>query len=301
MSSSLSIDHQNNRHLIANSSNSLRPNEEEIDEDDDDDDEDEEDIDEDDCDSRGINNKKARKKAHGTSKASRDSKKTKGRVKIKMEFIENKIRRYTTFSKRKTGIMKKAHELSILTGTQVMLLVASETGHVYTFATKKLQPMITSDAGKSLIQQCLNSNDEHSKDDSNQSQFEETEFNYNVMPSGDDAACVRHQNSDQSQQDIAFSAINQTSSGFFNIMANQQQSSSAKNSGGTLSAYGKQAAMSIVANSSQKTRNGNGAPTSENASNFLFTDSNGLIINFGNQQVANQQAFTDNKYSNYQI
>ncbi len=35
------------------------------------------------------------------------SKKTKGRVKIKMEFIENKIRRYTTFSKRKTGIMKK--------------------------------------------------------------------------------------------------------------------------------------------------------------------------------------------------
>ena len=35
------------------------------------------------------------------------AKKTKGRVKIKMEFIENKLRRYTTFSKRKTGIMKK--------------------------------------------------------------------------------------------------------------------------------------------------------------------------------------------------
>lgn len=29
-----------------------------------------------------------------------------------------------------------------------MLLVASETGHVYTFATRKLQPMITSEAGK---------------------------------------------------------------------------------------------------------------------------------------------------------
>lgn len=39
-----------------------------------------------------------------------------------------------------------------------MLLVASETGHVYTFATEKLQPMITSDAGKSLIQSCLSSN-----------------------------------------------------------------------------------------------------------------------------------------------
>lgn len=83
------------------------------------------------------------------------SKKTKGRVKIKMEFIENKIRRYTTFSKRKTGIMKKAYELSTLTGTQVMLLVASETGHVYTFATDKLQPMITSEVGKNLIQSCL--------------------------------------------------------------------------------------------------------------------------------------------------
>ena len=34
-------------------------------------------------------------------------KKTRGRVKIRMEFIENKLRRYTTFSKRKTGIMKK--------------------------------------------------------------------------------------------------------------------------------------------------------------------------------------------------
>lgn len=40
----------------------------------------------------------------GISKA---GKKTKGRVKIKMEFIDNKLRRYTTFSKRKTGIMKK--------------------------------------------------------------------------------------------------------------------------------------------------------------------------------------------------
>ena len=38
---------------------------------------------------------------------------------------------------------------------QVMLMVASETGHVYTFATPKLQPMITSEAGKALIQTCL--------------------------------------------------------------------------------------------------------------------------------------------------
>ncbi|CAF2499630.1 unnamed protein product [Rotaria sp. Silwood2] len=83
------------------------------------------------------------------------NKKTLGRVKIKMAYIDNKIRRYTTFSKRKTGIMKKAYELATLTGTEVMLLVASETGHVYTYATAKLQPMITSEAGKALIQTCL--------------------------------------------------------------------------------------------------------------------------------------------------
>ena len=41
-------------------------------------------------------------------------KKTKGRVKIKMEYIDNKLRRYTTFSKRKTGIMKKASLLCFL-------------------------------------------------------------------------------------------------------------------------------------------------------------------------------------------
>ncbi|KAJ8948234.1 hypothetical protein NQ318_013220 [Aromia moschata] len=46
------------------------------------------------------------------------------------------------------SLLLQAYELSTLTGTQVMLLVASETGHVYTFATRKLQPMITSEAGK---------------------------------------------------------------------------------------------------------------------------------------------------------
>lgn len=40
-------------------------------------------------------------------------KKTRGRVKIKMEYINNKLRRYTTFSKRKSGIMKKVSWYSI--------------------------------------------------------------------------------------------------------------------------------------------------------------------------------------------
>ncbi|XP_061584196.1 serum response factor-like [Cololabis saira] len=121
-------------------------------------------------------------------------KKTRGRVKIKMEFIDNKLRRYTTFSKRKTGIMKKAYELSTLTGTQVLLLVASETGHVYTFATRKLQPMITSETGKALIQTCLNSPDSPPRSDPSSDQrmsatgFEETDLTYQVTEA-EEGAC----------------------------------------------------------------------------------------------------------------
>jgi len=79
-----------------------------------------------------------------------------GRRKINIEYIPDKSRRQITFSKRKAGIMKKAYELATLTGTQVLLLVASESGHVYTFATPKLQPLITEQEGKNLIQNCLN-------------------------------------------------------------------------------------------------------------------------------------------------
>lgn len=50
----------------------------------------------------------------------------------------------------------QAYELSVLTGTQVLLLVVSETGLVYTFTTPKLQPLVTKPEGKNLIQvSCL--------------------------------------------------------------------------------------------------------------------------------------------------
>jgi hypothetical protein len=49
--------------------------------------------------------------------------------------------------------------LSTLTGTQVLLLVVSETGLVYTFTTPKLQPLVTKPEGKNLIQTCLNAPD----------------------------------------------------------------------------------------------------------------------------------------------
>lgn len=82
--------------------------------------------------------------------------------------------------------LPQAYELSTLTGTQVLLLVASETGHVYTFATRKLQPMITSETGKALIQTCLNSPDSPPRSDPSSDQrmsatgFEETDLTYQV-------------------------------------------------------------------------------------------------------------------------
>lgn len=80
-----------------------------------------------------------------------------GRRKIKIEFIHDKPRRNITFSKRKYGIMKKAFELSKLTGTQLLLLVVSESGLVYTYATSKFQNMVSNEMGQELIQACLNS------------------------------------------------------------------------------------------------------------------------------------------------
>jgi pheromone receptor transcription factor len=56
------------------------------------------------------------------------------------------------FSVRANSISHQAYELSVLTGTQVLLLVVSETGLVYTFTTPKLQPLVTKPEGKNLIQ-----------------------------------------------------------------------------------------------------------------------------------------------------
>lgn len=75
-----------------------------------------------------------------------------------------------------------------------MLLVASETGHVYTFATPKLQPMITSEAGKALIQTCLHQPDPPSGNlrgpgdyemRMSAAGFEETELGYQLPEDAD--------------------------------------------------------------------------------------------------------------------
>ncbi|GAA5911901.1 MADS-box domain-containing protein [Sporobolomyces salmoneus] len=78
-----------------------------------------------------------------------------GRRKISMSFIEEKARRTVTFTKRKSGLMKKAFELSTLTGTDCLVLVVSESGLVYTFTTPNLKAVTESDRGKQVISMAL--------------------------------------------------------------------------------------------------------------------------------------------------
>ncbi|KAI2637620.1 MADS box protein [Hypomontagnella submonticulosa] len=116
-----------------------------------------------------------------------DEKGGRERRKIEIKFISDKSRRHITFSKRKAGIMKKAYELSVLTGTQVLLLVVSETGLVYTFTTPKLQPLVTKAEGKNLIQACLNApepsqGNENGVDDANQVESPEEPTNSHLPP-----------------------------------------------------------------------------------------------------------------------
>ena len=104
---------------------------------------------------------------------------------------------FSVFTESNFIKIPQAYELSTLTGTQVMLLVASETGHVYTFATRKLQPMITSESGKALIQTCLNSPDPPVSQIPNPDQrmsatgYEETDLTYTVNENEGDKMQVR--------------------------------------------------------------------------------------------------------------
>ncbi|CAO2825279.1 unnamed protein product [Amaranthus hypochondriacus] len=51
-----------------------------------------------------------------------------GRGKVELKRIENKISRQVTFSKRRSGLLKKANEISVLCDAQVALIVFSTKG-----------------------------------------------------------------------------------------------------------------------------------------------------------------------------
>ncbi|GAB4826026.1 MADS-box protein soc1, variant 3 [Ancistrocladus abbreviatus] len=66
------------------------------------------------------------------------------RRKTEMKRIENATSRQVTFSKRRNGLLKKAYELSVLCDVEVALIIFSQKGRLYEFAS--------SDMGKTIEQ-----------------------------------------------------------------------------------------------------------------------------------------------------
>ncbi|KAJ9174141.1 hypothetical protein P3X46_017201 [Hevea brasiliensis] len=58
-----------------------------------------------------------------------------GRGRVQLKRIENKINRQVTFSKRRTGLLKKAHEISVLCDAEVALIVFSYKGKLFEYST----------------------------------------------------------------------------------------------------------------------------------------------------------------------
>ena len=58
-----------------------------------------------------------------------------GRGRVQLKRIENKISRQVTFSKRRTGLLKKAHEISVLCDADVAVIVFSTKGKLFEYST----------------------------------------------------------------------------------------------------------------------------------------------------------------------
>ncbi|KAD2805950.1 hypothetical protein R6Q59_029053 [Mikania micrantha] len=58
-----------------------------------------------------------------------------GRGRVTLKRIENKINRQVTFSKRRAGLLKKSHEISVLCDADVALIVFSTKGKLCEYAS----------------------------------------------------------------------------------------------------------------------------------------------------------------------
>ncbi|KAL8217616.1 hypothetical protein R6Q57_020989 [Mikania cordata] len=58
-----------------------------------------------------------------------------GRGRVTLKRIENKINRQVTFSKRRAGLLKKSHEISVLCDADVAVIVFSTKGKLHEYAS----------------------------------------------------------------------------------------------------------------------------------------------------------------------
>ncbi|QCD95131.1 truncated transcription factor CAULIFLOWER D-like isoform X2 [Vigna unguiculata] len=65
-----------------------------------------------------------------------------GRGRVVLERIENKINRQVTFSKRRSGLLKKAFELSVLCDAEVALIIFSSRGKLFQYSSTDLNKIV---------------------------------------------------------------------------------------------------------------------------------------------------------------
>jgi len=71
-----------------------------------------------------------------------------GRRKIEIKKIQNEDERLITFSKRRSGLYKKASEISILCATEVGILIFSPSEKPYTFGSPKFEAIVNHFRGR---------------------------------------------------------------------------------------------------------------------------------------------------------
>lgn len=64
------------------------------------------------------------------------------RRKIKIKRIENATNRQVTFTKRRGGLLKKAHDLSVLCDAEVAVIIFSSKGKLFQFASPSMQGIL---------------------------------------------------------------------------------------------------------------------------------------------------------------
>ncbi|XP_068658234.1 agamous-like MADS-box protein AGL15 isoform X2 [Aristolochia californica] len=80
-----------------------------------------------------------------------------GRGKIEIKRIENATSRQVTFSKRRGGLLKKAHELAVLCDAEVALIIFSSTGKLFEYSSTDIKRVLArysrcaSGCGPSLV------------------------------------------------------------------------------------------------------------------------------------------------------
>ncbi|PHT96814.1 Agamous-like MADS-box protein AGL8 -like protein [Capsicum chinense] len=83
-----------------------------------------------------------------------------GRGRVELKRIENKISRQVTFSKRRSGLLKKTNEISVLCDAEVALIVFSPNGKLFDYSTQSsMESILERYENYSYAERKLNGND----------------------------------------------------------------------------------------------------------------------------------------------